>query len=199
VLGKSQRDGGDPLKEHRLITPLSRNDVADLVAGDVVILDGTIFTARDKAHALMRSQGRPISLNGAAIYHCGPLIQNDMVLSAGPTTSGRMARYTEEILGHGVRAIIGKGGLPGEPFQNKAVYLAYPGGCGAAAARQLAVKGVHCQELGMAESIWEFEAHDFGPMIVAIDMYGKDIYEEVKRSAKNQLSGLREPQRSHGI
>jgi fumarate hydratase subunit beta len=187
------------LKKHRLTTPLSRNDVADLVAGDMVVLDGTIFTARDKAHALMRSQGNPISLNGAALYHCGPLIQNGRALSAGPTTSGRMARYTEEILGHGVRAIIGKGGLPGDPFQNNAVYLAYPGGCGAAAARQLTVKGVHCPELGMAESIWEFEAHDFGPMIVAIDMHGKDIYEEVKRSAKNQLRRLSEPQKSHGI
>jgi fumarate hydratase subunit beta len=169
-----------------LKTPLSLEDVQKLVAGDLVIISGTIYTARDKAHALMRSQGCLMPLEGAALYHCGPLIQKNKVLSAGPTTSGRMARYTEEILRMGVRAIIGKGGLPGEPFRNRSVYLAYPGGCGAAAAKQLEVKTVHLQELGMAESIWELEAENFGPMIVAIDTHGKDIYEDVRRSAKNR-------------
>jgi len=156
------------------------------VAGDVVFLSGPVFTARDKAHALMRQVGSPVSLQGAALYHCGPLIKDDRVLSAGPTTSGRMARYTEEILRLGVKAIIGKGGLPAEPFLSKAVYLAYPGGCGAAAAQQLRVLRVHLQELGMAESIWEFEARELGPMIVAIDAHGRDLYREVKRSAQRQ-------------
>lgn len=94
-----------------------------------------------------------------------------------------MARYTEEILRLGVRAIIGKGGVPGEPFRNRAVYLAFPGGCGAAAALQLNVTGVHLQELGMAESLWVFEAKSLGPMIVAIDTHGNDLYQEVRRSA----------------
>jgi len=97
-----------------------------------------------------------------------------------------MARYTEEILRLGVKAIIGKGGLPGEPFRDKAVYLAYPGGCGAAAAQQLRVLGAHLQELGMAESLWEFEAKEFGPMIVAVDAHGKDLYLEVRKSAQRE-------------
>jgi len=177
------------MTEHHLRTPLSEADVDRLVAGDVVFLSGLLFTARDKAHALMRRAGSPISLEGAALYHCGPLILDDRVLSAGPTTSGRMARYTDEILRLGVRAIIGKGGLPGEPFRDKAVYLAYPGGCGAAAAQQLDVKGVHLPELGMAESIWEFEAKEFGPMIVAVDAHGKDLYQEVRRSAQQRELG----------
>ena len=172
---------------YRLKTPLSSEDVQKLRAGDVVFLSGPLFTARDKAHALMRRAGCPVSLEGAALYHCGPIIQDKRVLSAGPTTSGRMARYTEEILKMGVRAIIGKGGLPGEPFRNKAVYLAYPGGCGAAAARQLEVKEVHLPELGMAESIWAFEAQDFGPMIVAVDAHGKDLYQEVRSSAGKRI------------
>jgi fumarate hydratase subunit beta len=174
------------LTHYLLKTPLTEEDVIELVAGDMVLLSGTIYTARDKAHSLMRSKGCPISLEGAALYHCGPLIRKDEVLSAGPTTSGRMARYTEEILRLGVRAIIGKGGLPGEPFRNRSVYLAYPGGCGAAAAKQLKVRAVHLQELGMAESLWELEAENFGPMIVAVDAHGKDMYEDVRRSAKNR-------------
>lgn len=172
------------MTEFHLRTPLNAADVQELAAGDVVFLSGLIYTARDKAHALMREKGAPISLQGAALYHCGPLIRGNTVLSAGPTTSGRMARYTEEILARGVRAIIGKGGLPGEPFLNRAVYLAYPGGCGAAAALQLRVIDVHCRELGMVESIWEFEAEKFGPMIVAVDSHGKDLYRDVRRSAE---------------
>jgi len=172
------------MTKYHLHTPLSEVDVEKLAAGDVVFLSGLLFTARDKAHALIRREGSPVSLDGAALYHCGPLILDKKVLSAGPTTSGRMARYTDEILGLGVRAIIGKGGLPGEPFRDRAVYLAYPGGCGAAAAEQLRVSGVHLPELGMAESIWVFEAAEFGPMIVAVDSHGKDLYLEVRRSAR---------------
>ena len=174
------------MTEHHLHTPLSDADVQKLVAGDIVFLSGPLFTARDKAHALMRRSGCPVSLNGAALYHCGPLIQETLVLSAGPTTSGRLARYTDEILRQGVKAIIGKGGLPGEPFRCRAVYLAYPGGCGAAAAKQLRVLGVHLEELGMAESLWAFEAKEFGPMIVAVDAHGRDLYQEVRRSAERQ-------------
>ena len=62
------------MTEHYLNTPLSRADVEKLEAGDVVFLSGPIFTARDKAHALMRRAGSPVSLQGAALYHCGPLI-----------------------------------------------------------------------------------------------------------------------------
>ncbi len=177
------------MTEHRLGTPLFAEDVQKLHSGDVVFLSGTIYTARDKAHALMRAKGSPVSLEGAAVYHCGPLIQKELVLSAGPTTSGRLARYTEEILRLGVRAIIGKGGLPGETFLGKAVYLAYPGGCGAAAARQLKIRGVHLKELGMAESMWEFEAENLGPMIVAVDTHGGDLYRDVRESVKRRLPG----------
>ncbi|MDD4162187.1 MAG: fumarate hydratase C-terminal domain-containing protein [Methanothrix sp.] len=174
------------MSEYHLRSPLSDEDVQKLVAGDVVFLSGPLFTARDKAHALMRRLGSPVSLEGAALYHCGPLILDDRVLSAGPTTSGRMARYTEEILRLGVKAIIGKGGLPGEPFRDKAVYLAYPGGCGAAAAQQLRVLGAHLQELGRSASLWEFDAKEFGPMIVAVDAHGKDLYLEVRKSAQRE-------------
>jgi len=168
------------VSEHHLSTPLSGEDIRRLEAGDVVFLSGIIYSARDKAHAMIRKAGSPVSLEGAALYHCGPLIQEGRVLSAGPTTSGRMARYTEEMLEKGLRAIIGKGGLPPEPFRGRAVYLAYPGGCGAAAARKLEVLTVHLSELGMAESLWTFQAKDFGPLIVAIDSKGRDLYQEAR-------------------
>ncbi|MDM7934018.1 MAG: FumA C-terminus/TtdB family hydratase beta subunit [Methanothrix sp.] len=171
-----------------LHTPLSEEDVAGLVAGDLVYLSGRIYTARDRAHPAIISRSCPLDLVGAALYHCGPLIQRGRVLSAGPTTSGRMARYTGAILDLGVRAIIGKGGLPGEPFLGRAVYLAFPGGCGAAAAARLRVRGVFLEELGMAEAIWELEAEEFGPMVVAIDSHGRDLYRDVRASVSSHLS-----------
>jgi fumarate hydratase subunit beta len=187
VLGQQERHGGIEVKKIRLKTPLSADDIDALRAGDVVYLSGTIYTARDKAHAMLRKQKSPVSLQGAVIYHCGPLLLEDNVLSAGPTTSGRMARYTDEILNQGVKAIIGKGGLPGAPFRGRAVYLAYPGGCGAGAARQLKARKAHLPELGMAEALWEFEACDLGPMIVAIDAHGKDIYQDVREYVEKKL------------
>lgn len=168
-------------------TPLSLEDIRGLKAGDKVYLSGTIYTARDRAHLLLSAGRSPISLDGAALYHCGPLLKAGRVLSAGPTTSGRMARYTESILKLGVRAIIGKGGLPAEPFVGRAVYLAYPGGCGAAAGRQLRLTRGYFEELGMAEALWELEAERLGPMTVAIDSYGRDLYRDVRASALSRL------------
>lgn len=178
--------------EHRLKTPLSRTDISAIHAGDVVILSGTVYTARDKAHAAMRARGSPVDLSGAAVYHCGPLIRNREVLSAGPTTSGRLSRYTREMVDRGVMAFIGKGGLPDAAgdMKDKAVYLAYPGGCGAAAAKQLRAHGIYFEDLGMAEAVWEMEAVDMGPMIVAIDSHGRDLYAEVRKAAKMRLGYL---------
>jgi fumarate hydratase subunit beta len=173
--------------EYRLRTPLSAVDIERLRVRDVVYLDGTIFTARDKAHASIREKDSPVSFVGAALYHCGPLINNDKVLSAGPTTSGRLSRYTEEILNLGVKAIVGKGGLPAEPFKGRAIYLAYPGGCGAMAASQLFIRNIHFAELGMAEAIWELSAKNMGPMIVAIDSRGCDLYGEIRRKVQKKL------------
>jgi fumarate hydratase subunit beta len=171
--------------EHRLKTPISKEDVSALRAGDLVWISGTVYTARDKVHTRLRSgEDIPVDLAGAVIYHCGPLIRNDEVLSAGPTTSGRVARYTKDVVSRGVKLIVGKGGISEEAdaLRGKAAYLAYPGGCGALAARHLRVKKLHLPDLGMAEALWELVAEDWGPMIVAIDSSGCDLYREAKRS-----------------
>jgi fumarate hydratase subunit beta len=171
--------------EHRLRTPVSQDDVAALRAGDLVWISGTVYTARDRVHALLATGEKlPVDLAGAVIYHCGPLIRDGTVLSAGPTTSGRVGRYTRDVVDRGVRLIVGKGGISedAEALRGRAAYLAYPGGCGALAARQLLVKELHLPDLGMAEGLWELEAEGWGPMIVAIDSFGGDLYKEAKRS-----------------
>ena len=183
--------------EYHLRTPLKREDIEKLNAGDVVYISGEVLTARDEAHARileMNEKGEtlPFSLEGAVIYHCGPLMQQTgsgwKVISAGPTTSGRMSKMTPSLLkAYEVRAIIGKGGMKGivSAFENGSVYLAYTGGCAALAAQSIKeVKDVYWLDLGMPEAVWKLRVEEFGPLIVGIDTKGKDIFEEVREKAR---------------
>ena len=186
--------------EHHLQTPLKREDIEKLNAGDVVYISGEVLTARDEAHARIieleeNGEELPFSLEGAVIYHCGPLMQQTengwKVISAGPTTSGRMSKMTPRLLKtHEVRAIIGKGGMKGvaDALKNRCVYLAYTGGCAALAAELITeVKTVHWLDLGMPEAVWVLRVKEFGPLIVGIDARGKDIFAEVREKAEKVL------------
>jgi len=189
--------------EYHLQTPLKKEDIGKLEVRDVVYISGEILTARDEAHARileMKEKGEklPFSLEGAVIYHCGPLMQQTesgwKVISAGPTTSGRMSKMTPSILtAYEVRAIIGKGGMKGiaSAFENRCVYLAYTGGCAALAAELIKeVKTVHWLDLGMPEAVWVLRVEEFGPLIVGIDTKGKDIFAEVRERAEKVLEKL---------
>jgi len=167
----------------RLGTELSEDQVLKLVAGDVVYITGRLYTMRDQAHLkalqLLRSgKDLPFDLRGGVIYHCGPLIKGDRVVSAGPTTSMRMERSEAEIIARtGLRAIIGKGGMGHKTAEalvkNKAVYMEYPGGVGALAARASGrVSRVYWRELGDPEAVWEMPVKDFGPCFVTMDAHG---------------------------
>lgn len=186
--------------EYHLKTPLKKEDIEKLNAGDIVYISGEILTTRDEAHARILEMGEkneelPFSLKGAVIYHCGPLMQQTengwKVVSAGPTTSGRMSKMTPPLLkAHNVRAIIGKGGMKGvaDALKNGSVYLAYTGGCAALAAELIKeVKAVHWLDLGMPEAVWVLRVEEFGPLIVGIDVKGKDIFAEVREKAQKQL------------
>jgi len=189
--------------EYHLQTPLKEEDIEKVNAGDVVYISGEILTARDEAHARildMKEKGEklPFSLEGAVIYHCGPLMRQTeyswKVVSAGPTTSGRMSKMTPSLLkAYEVRAIIGKGGMKGiaSIFENRCVYLAYTGGCAALAAELIKeVKTVHWLDLRMPEAVWVLGVEEFGPLIVGIDTKGKDIFAEVRERAEKVLEKL---------
>ncbi len=206
--------------EWHLKTPLSPEDVKKLETGDIVYISGEILTARDEAHARIlefaeKGEELPFSLEGAVIYHCGPLMQQIgegkdeeekereegeegkrgwKVVSAGPTTSGRMSKMTPPLLEtHNVRAVIGKGGMKNvsEAMKDKCVYLAYTGGCAALAAELIKeVKTVHWLDLGMPEAVWVLKVEEFGPLIVGIDSKGRDIFTEVREKAEKVLAEM---------
>ncbi len=178
--------------EYRLRTPVGDADIEKLRAGDIVHLEGTIFTARDEAHMhLLDHGGIPgFDPRGLALYHCGPVMRKVgegwEAVAAGPTTSARMdsleGRFLERF---GPTVIIGKGGMGAKTKEalarHKAVFTNYTGGAGALAAKSLPrVLGVHLlEELGMAEAVWVFETDGFGPLIVTMDAHGGSLHDEV--------------------
>jgi fumarate hydratase subunit beta len=183
--------GGAPVSFIALHTPLGE-EILSLQAGDRVILSGIVYTARDEAHMMMMERGIPFDPNGAAIYHCGPIILDRKVVAAGPTTSARMNNLSGFLLDNGVKALIGKGGMGEkvrEQLKGKGVYLAFTGGCAALAASCMKYRGIYYEELGMAEAVWELE-FDKVPLVVGIDSKGNDIFHDVSCKAKLQFSSL---------
>jgi len=188
------------LRSVALKTPLSEQDVRDLRVGGVIHLSGEIVLARDRAHQSLLEFAKtrtspPFRLEGSAIYHCGPLVRKVAegwrILSAGPTTSMRMEPFEADAIGRfGVRMIIGKGGMG--PSTAKAmgdfgaVYCAAPGGAGALLTKSVKeVKGVEWLDLGITEAVWLLDVEEMGPLIVAMDSHGNNLYEEISGGSEN--------------
>lgn len=195
------------MAEFDLILPLKEQSIRNLSLGDVVTLTGTIFTARDEAHihaleSLKTGKEIPVNLDGAAVYHCGPIMKKSnenkwSVVAAGPTTSSRMNTLEPEFIKQfGVRAIIGKGGMSRPTVDAMkdygCVYLAFTGGAAILAARGIrSVSGVHWYELGMPEALWILDGEKFGPLIVAIDANGNSLYESVDNTVSERIPEVR--------
>ena len=172
----------------RLTTPLSAKDVQALRAGDRVLLSGTVYTARDAAHArliALLNEGKPLpfAVEGQVIYYVGPTPPRpgEPIGSAGPTTSGRMDSYTPALLAAGLRGMIGKGGRSAEVreamVRHKAVYFGATGGAGALLARRIrSAEVVAWEDLG-PEAVRKLVVEDF-PLVVIDDAFGNDLYEE---------------------
>lgn len=171
-----------------LSTPLSGGDVLGLVTGDRILLSGKIYTARDAVHKHLYENEVDAELkallNGAALYHCGPIVRDNKVISAGPTTSIREEPYEADLLEkYGISAIIGKGGMGMKTLDAlkicKAVYLSATGGAGALLADCIkSIDSVRFRGFGDPEAMWCFVVEEF-PMIVTMDCHGNSIYEKI--------------------
>ncbi|MCS7131560.1 MAG: FumA C-terminus/TtdB family hydratase beta subunit [Hadesarchaea archaeon] len=183
----------------RLKPPLDEESVRGLKVGDFVSITGRIFTARDRTYdmilKLFRTGRRmPLDLRGGVVYHCGPLARKMrgtwQVLSAGPTTSARLDHMQVEFVKlTGARALVGKGGV-GEDVAKElrrlgCIYLAFTGGAGVLAASAVErVEKVLWQNLGAAEALWVLRVRNFGPLVVAIDLRGGNLYLRKTEDAK---------------
>lgn len=168
------------------VEELTRERVAQLRAGDRVLLSGTVYTARDAAHKrifALLDEGRepPFPLEGAVIYYAGPTPaqQGLAVGSCGPTTSGRMDPFAPRLLDLGLRAMIGKGERSAEVVEalkrNGGVYFAAVGGAGALIAQCVEDAEVIAFDNLGCESVKRITVRDL-PLTVAIDCEGNDLY-----------------------
>jgi fumarate hydratase subunit beta len=184
---------------YKLKTPISEEDVRKLKVNDVIYVTGIMFTARDSAHKRALEyykQGKkmPINPQGLAVFHCGPIVkrENDKwtIVAAGPTTSTRMDLFEDEFIkNYKVRVVIGKGGMGQKTTdamkKHGAVYGAFTGGAAVLAARAVKnVKTVEWFDLGMPEALWILEVEEFGPLTVAIDSHGNNVFEDVRKKVE---------------
>lgn len=179
-----------PMSALSVTLPLSAESAVSLRAGDMLHLDGILYTARDAAHKRLIAQLRqgtlsPLPLAGQVIYYVGPApaSENQVIGPAGPTTSGRLDPYTLPLLEMGVKGFIGKGYRSPEIkealVRHQAVYMAAIGGAAALLARHIKKSRIIAYEDLGAEAIRELLVEDF-PVIVVNDTLGQDAYEAGK-------------------
>lgn len=169
-----------------LTTPLTKDKVITLKAGDQVLISGTIYTGRDAAHARLinsinKGETLPFDLKDNIIYYVGPAPAKpgEVIGSCGPTTSYRMDDLTTPLLDRGLTGMIGKGQRNETVVEsmktNKAVYFAAIGGAGALIANSIeAVEIIAYEDLG-SEAIRKLTVKDF-PCVVVIDSEGHNMY-----------------------
>ena len=171
----------------KVTAPMTREVVKSLRAGDSVLLSGTIYTARDAAHARLveligKGEKLPIDIEGAVIYYVGPTPEKpgEVIGSAGPTTSYRMDAYSPQLIELGLTGMIGKGIRSDAVIESMkkhgAVYMGAIGGAGALVAQRIVACELVCYEDLGAEAIRKLTVKDF-PVTVIIDSFGANLYE----------------------
>lgn len=174
------------MQTHTLTTPLTDRDILQLKTGDRVLLNGTIYTARDAAHkrlveTLDQGLELPFELKGAVIYYVGPTPAppGRPIGSAGPTTSYRMDSFAPRLYELGVKATMGKGRRSPEVKQalkdNTAIYLGATGGAGALLSQCILSSEVIAYEDIGPEAVRALVVKDF-PALVVNDAYGGELY-----------------------
>ena len=191
-------------REIRLSTRPTAEALAELRLGDIVYLDGLMYTAREGVYmrALEDRANIPMDLpaESATNFHCSPAarINPDGSFEMGAVTataSFRFAKWLPEWLAKsGAKLIIGKGGMSSKDYKsyfvpNGAFYLSTVGyGTGALLGRGVeSVEAVHWnEELGLAQAMWVIRCNRMGPFIVASDLEGNCLFErENERISKN--------------
>jgi len=162
--------------------------------GERIKVSGTLFTARDRAHKFLVDNNFD-EIQGAVIYHCGPIVKDNKIIAAGPTTSSRMNMYMPKLIEkYNIKAFIGKGGIDKESVKamkkHGCVYLSVTGGIGALTARRIKnIKNIYKKEFGMPEAIYELEVEDL-PVTVTVDKEGNNLYDNIIKKSKERAEKI---------
>jgi L(+)-tartrate dehydratase beta subunit len=203
------------MREVRLKTPVTPEDLAGLELGDVVYLDGLVYTGREGLYKRLIDDGVPPPVDLASLsnvnFHCSPAasVEADGSYRVGAVTATASFRFSRWLTRwfalSGAKVIIGKGGMSEADYKehfvpNGAVYLTTVGyGTGALLGRGVKrVKAVHwLEEMGIAQALWVFEVERFGPFLVESDLQGNGLFEREGRTINERTAhlydGLRQP------
>jgi fumarate hydratase, class I len=186
------------------VDTLTREEVAGWKPGETLLLSGKILTGRDAAHKriedmLAKGEKLPVDFTNRVIYYVGPVdpVRNEVVGPAGPTTSTRMDKFTETMLGKtGLIGMIGKaerGPAAIEAIRkHQAAYLIAVGGAAYLVSRAIRKSRVLAfEDLGM-EAIYEFEVKDM-PVTVAVDARGASVHQSGPREWEKRIRELKIP------
>ena len=189
------------MAHHDFTMPITEAQARALRVDDTVTLEGTLFGIRDANLIALFDKGRKtrLDMHGHAAIHTAPNVRKVPVspqnpvgyepMCVGTTTSARMERFTRPLMaGHGVRLIIGKGGLGAGSLaafgELGGAYLAIIGGTAALETTWVeAIEDVDLDDLN-PESLWKFRVRGFGPLLVAMDSHGASLYDVVDRKAR---------------
>jgi fumarate hydratase class I len=189
-------------REVSLTTPISEEQIRSLKVGDVVLLNGVVYTGRDMIHHHLSTHDAPVDLRGSVIYHCGPVVlkkgEKWFVNAAGPTTSSREEPYQADVIRKfGLRGVIGKGGMGARTLaalkECGAVYFNAIGGAAQYYTKCITdVPGVDFLEFGIPEAMWHMRVKAF-PVIVTMDSHGNSLHADVEKASAVKLSQFAEP------
>ncbi|PLS14738.1 fumarate hydratase [Bacillus sp. M6-12] len=190
-------------REVVLEAPITEEQIRSLKVGDVVHINGMMYTGRDAIHKHLSENDAPVDLNGQVIYHCGPVMLKDQdgkwhVKAAGPTTSIREEPYQGDIMKKfGIRAVIGKGGMGPKTLaalaEHGGVYLNAIGGAAQYYADCIkSVEGVDFMEFGIPEAMWHLKVQKF-TAVVTMDSHGNSLHQDVAQSSLEKLAAFKEP------
>ncbi len=198
------------LEEVRLSTPVTPAAIAGLELGQVVYLDGVVYTAREGVYRRILDEGvaPPLDLKSLTNvnFHCSPAaaVAEDGSTRVGAVTATASFRFSKWMdrwfQVSGARVVIGKGGMPEADYKNifvprGAVYLVTVGyGTGALLGRGIKrVRDVFwLEELGIAQALWVFEVENFGPLLVESDAAGNSLFEQNNRAMAARIDALYE-------
>lgn len=203
-------DRANKLKQVRLQTPISDEDIKNLEIGSVVFLDGLIYTAREGVYERYLNKGEKPDVDFTKLtnvnFHCAPAAsrRDDGTYNVGAVTataSFRFSKYLERWFEQtGTRVIIGKGGMSQKHYNELfvpagAVYLTTVGyGTGALLGR--GIKGVEAvnwlDDLGIAQAMWILQLEKFGPLLVESDIHGNSLFEKNNAEINSRVEGLYE-------